>query len=230
MNLSSYESVYGVRGDTLEVSHLTEQPSGLAAHVAAHQLVVDDLQRELVRRRINAQYRREKSSPPTRTFKIGDTVMLLRPPVDKAAHAAVGPYVVVTVGEMSAYYSVAILGPDGEPTGLPTRAAAGQLRPFDMSRTTPETEYLRLVNEEFGDGEMWPTRAVVGHEPNPTRHGDLLFKVVWITNTGDSTTMEPVTWLMNNEHFKDYVSSHGLEAVVEAQARREKARDESARM
>jgi hypothetical protein len=52
--------------------------------------------------------------------------------------------------ESDAFYSVALMGPDGEPVGLATRAAAGQLRPFDMTRTTAAAEWDRLVAQEFG--------------------------------------------------------------------------------
>ena len=84
--------------------------------------------------------RRMFSDPPTPGFKIGDVVMLIRPPSDKLMSGAVAPYVVVTKEDTGTYYSVAILGPDGQPEGLPTRAAGAQLRPFDMSRTTPRAE------------------------------------------------------------------------------------------
>jgi hypothetical protein len=145
-------------------------------------------------------------------------------------HGAVGPYVVVSVGEHDAYYSVALLGPDGQPTGLPTRAAAGQLRPFDMSRTTPAAEWRRLVEQEFGDDEedaLFPTRRIADHRASQradSSDGDLEFLVVWITNRGDVTTWEPVHFLKNNEHFRDYIRSHRLQAAVLRQARRERAR------
>ena len=96
-----------------------------------------------------------------------------------------------------------------------------------MSRTTPEAEYRRLVAEEFGDNEFWPTRDVVSHRPSQRADasaGDLEFEVVWICEHGDERSFEPVQYLTHNEHFKAYVRTHGLETVVRAQTRRERAR------
>ena len=80
-------------------------------------------------------------------------------------------------------YRQEFLRPDGEPSGLHTRVAAGQLRPFDMSSTTPEAEWRRLQEQEFGD-EVFPMRAVTGHRRSRRGSADPLdfeFKVVWIT-------------------------------------------------
>lgn len=182
------------------------------------------------RHRIDRLYRREHATGPLQTFAVGDRVILIRPPADKMTHGAVGPYVVVSVGDSSAYYSIALLGPEGHPTGLPTRAASGQLRPFDMSRTTPAAEWQRLVETEFGDDDddtLYPTRRVASHRPSRRSDksaGDLEFEVVWITHRGDVTTWEPAHFLTSNEHFNDYVRAHGLQSAVRKQARRERAR------
>lgn len=185
------------------------------------------MQRSMLRSRLDRQYRRELAAGPTPTFGIGAPVMLLRPPADKMTHGAVGSYVVVTAEANGAYYSVALMGPDGGPSGLPTRAAAGQLRPFDMSRTTPEAEWRRLHEQEFGD-DMCPTRAVTGHRRSRRASADardLEFDVVWITADGDVVTQEPARHLSaaGNVHFKEYVREHGLTARVREQVRRERA-------
>jgi len=96
-----------------------------------------------------------------------------------------------------------------------------------MSRTNPQAEYRRLLAEEYGDDHMWPTRAVLQHRPSKRADaspGDLEFDVAWLTATGVVTTPEPVRFLINNEHFKAYVTDNGLESQVRAQLRRERKR------
>jgi hypothetical protein len=227
---SPFENVYGVRAEPLGRLSDPAVEGSLSDHIAARDDARADLLHTMLRHRIDRQHRRERATGPLPTFEVGQPVMLIRPPADKMTHGAVGPYVVVSVGEHDAYYSVALLGPDGQPTGLPTRAAAGQLRPFDMSRTTPAAEWRRLVEQEFGDDEedaLFPTRRIADHRASQradSSDGDLEFLVVWITNRGDVTTWEPVHFLKNNEHFKDYIRSNRLQAAVLRQARRERAR------
>lgn len=96
-----------------------------------------------------------------------------------------------------------------------------------MSRTTPEAEWRRLQEQEFGD-EAFPTRAVTGHRRSRRGSADPLdfeFKVVWITADGDETTWEPARHLSaaGNVHFKSYVESNGLASRVREQVRRERA-------
>ena len=227
LEMQPYEMVFGVRGESIERLHGIETTGDMAAMVESRRRVVEDLQRVLLRSRIHQQKLREAAVPPTPGFRIGDVVMLIRPPSDKLMSGAVAPYVVVTKEDTGTYYSVAILGPDGQPEGLPTRAAGAQLRPFDMSRTTPRAEWLRPQAEEFGD-ESFPTRAIVGHRPSERKDasdGDLEFLVTWITETGDVTTPEPAMWLTGNSHFKQYVDTHGLvRSQVRKQVQRERAR------
>ena len=154
--------------------------------------------------------------------------MLIRPPADKMTQGAVGPYLVVTADESQAYYSIAIMGADGNASGIPTRAAAlaGQLRPFDMSRTTPPAEGLRLHRQEFGD-DTCPIRSITGHRPcerSDAHVGDLEFHVVWITEEGDVPQWEPVSNLTRVQVFKDYVLAQGLSGLVKKQASRERRR------
>jgi hypothetical protein len=119
------------------------------------------------------------------------------------------------------------MGPDGEPTGLPARVAAEQLRPFDMTRTSPVAEWRRLHRQTLGP-EIFPTRAVVGHrdsERDDASPTDLEFLVVWITDEGDVPTWEPARHLsaMGNVHFKDYLTKNRLISRVRAQVTRERA-------
>jgi hypothetical protein len=171
---------------------------------------------------------REREVGPAREFAVGDTVMLLRPPEHKLVHGAVGPYVVVDAEETGSFYSVALLGADGQPSGSPARAAASQLRPFDMSRTTPEAEWLRLHWQEFED-DTCPTRAVTRSRESlraDAAEGDLEFEVIWITPRGDETTWEPARYLSEagNVHFKDFVRKHRLVGRVREQVTRELAK------
>ena len=231
MGRSPFECVFGVPGEPLDrlsslESVLTERdlPTMLAGRLEAKEA----LQNWLLRQRIDRQVRRERGTGPTATFAVGDTVMLIRPPADKMTQGAVGPYLVVTADESQAYYSIAIMGADGNASGIPTRAAAlaGQLRPFDMSRTTPQAEGLRLHRQEFGD-DTCPIRSITGHRPSERSDahvGDLEFHVVWITEEGDVPQWEPVSNLTRVQVFKDYVLAQGLSGLVKKQASRERRR------
>ena len=223
-NLQPFEIVFGVRGEPLDRLCEPGDAATLEEQVAARQEMIEVVQRWMLRTRIDRHYRRSRAVGPPGTFAVGDTVMLLRPPADKLTQGAVGPYVVVDADEPYGFYSVALLGPDGEPTGSATRAAAGQLRRFDMSRTTPEREWLRLQDQEFGE-ESFPTRAVTGHRRSRRRSAapeDLEFMVVWITPDGDKTTPEPVRHLVHNADFQRYVKKHNLVTRVKEQAARER--------
>ena len=113
--------------------------------------LTEAVERCLLARRIDRQYRASVGTSDSPEFAVGDPVMLLRPPQDKLTQGAVAPYVVVSVGDFGVYYGVSLMGPDGQPVGLPIRVAAAQLRRFNMSRTTPEAEWLRLYQQEFGE-------------------------------------------------------------------------------
>ena len=223
-----YENVFGVRGEPTERLHDPEASGDLATQLESRRVAVEDLQRVMLRHRIHQQKLREAAVRPTQGFNVGDTVMLLRPPSDKMMSGGVAPYVVVTKEDSGVYYSVAILGPEGEPVGLPTRAAGAQLRPFDMSRTTPRAEWLRLQAEEFGS-DTCPTKAVVGHRPSErmdASEGDLEFEVIWMTEEGDVTRFEPAQFLSaaGNVHFKEYVEAAGLKTRVRKQVQRERSK------
>lgn len=203
-------------------------PTDLPSFLAARKELSEAVTRWLLAHRLHRQHQRELATGPETTFNIGDTVMLLRPPKTKMTQGAVAPYVVVGSEPIGAFYNVDLMGPDGKPMGTPTRAAASQLRPFDMSRTTPEKEWLRLQREEFQD-DSCPIRAVTDHRPSRRRSrspGDLEFEVVWITPTGDVIQWEPARHLSaaGNVDFKDYIRHHRLVSLVREQVKRERVK------
>ena len=72
------------------------------------------------------------------------------------------------------------MDPDGVLRDQPPGGAAGQLRPFDMSRKTPALQWQRQQREALGDASH-PTRSVDGHRPSRRRsasEGDLEFEVL----------------------------------------------------
>jgi len=79
LNLSPYEAAYGVRGEPSDRLWDPEAIGDLESQLAARKQAVEDMQRSMLRCRLDRQYRRELATGPTPTFSIGDTVMLLRP-------------------------------------------------------------------------------------------------------------------------------------------------------
>jgi hypothetical protein len=218
VQLQLVENVLGVRGEPTERLCDPEAGGDLVSQLETRRLAVEDVQRVMLRHRIHQQKIRDDSVRPTPGFNIGDKVMLIRPPSDKLMSGAVAPYVVVTKEPTGTYYSVTILGPDGEPTGLPTRVAGTQLRRFDV-------EWTRLQADERGSGN-YPTKAAVGHRRSKTKglEGDLEFGVIWITKKGVETTSEPAQLLTGNAHFKEYWEAAGLTTSVRKRVQRERRR------
>jgi hypothetical protein len=221
--LSPNRIVFNTHGSPPERGLPWVEPLGLAEELEARTRAMEALQRAHLAMRIDRQYRRDRDCGSTGQFKVGDTVAVLRPPSDKLTQGAVAPFLVVGADESGAYYSTALMGPEGDPVGMATRVAAGQLRAFNMARTTPAAEWQRLQQQEFGT-EYYTTRAVTSHRPS--RRGsaaseDLEFEVVWITNEGDVSTWEPVRYLSRNVDFKEYVAGARLAARVRRQLARE---------
>jgi hypothetical protein len=136
---------------------------------------------------------------------------------------------ILSLGQRPDSYAAALMGPasdDGNAFGeIPTRAAASQLRPFKMSHSTPEKEWLH--GQEFGD-DSYRIRAVVAHRASKRSDADaasdLEFKVVWMTPEGDVSDWQPAMQLTGNIYFKDYVRQHWhrLAVRVKAQVSRER--------
>jgi transposase InsO family protein len=224
LGYSPREISFNTRGEAPERAVDLRGGVDLASALEHRAAVIDAVQRWMLRQRIDRQYRREQQTGPSRWFSIGESVMLLRPPKDKMTQGAVAPYTVVAADESGAFYSVALMGPDGEPVGLATRAAAGQLRPFDMTRTTAAAEWDRLVAQEFGD-DAWGTVEVSAHrasEREGAHSDDLEFLVLWATG---QSTWEPALELRDNVDFQDYVRRAGIPpSRVRQQVARERRR------
>ena len=228
LNLSPFEIALGMRSEpadrVLDVAE-GDIPSFLAARKEATEAVLQ----WLLCKRLSRQFQRELATGPSTKFNVGDTVMLLRPPADKLTQSAIAPYIVVDFDERGDYYAVSLMGADGKPVdAIPTRAAAAQLRPFDMSRTSPEKEWLRLQWQAFGD-DSCPVRAILAHRKSKRSdadYNDLEFRVLWITSDGDVEDWQPAHNLSSsgNIEFKNYIRQHRLVSRVRAQVTRERAK------
>jgi len=228
--LSPFEIVFGVRGgthDRFDFSPDERSPVDLSILLAVRFKTVTSSQHCMLRDRIDRLYRRKRAAGLSTIFAVGDSVELLQPPSDKMNQSGIAPYVVVSADDSSASYNVALIGPASELAVMATRAAAGQLRPFDKSCTTYEYEWRRLQWQEFDD-DTCLTRAVMRHRKS-RRPGadarDLEFEVIWITDRGDVTTWEPALYLSRagNVDFKEYVRQALLVSRVCAQVSRERS-------
>ena len=229
MGLSPFEIVFGVYGNlqdrSFDFSPDERSSVDLSILLSVHPQAVTSLQHWMLCDRIDRQYHRERAVGPSSNFDVGDSVMLLRPPSDKMTQSGIAPYVVVSADDSGAFYSVALLGPAGEPAGMATRVVAGQLHPFDMSRTTHE--WRRLQWQEFDD-DTCLIRSMTRHRKSrrPSADArDLEFEVIWITDRGDVTTWEPARHLScaGSVDFKEYERQALLVSHVRAQVSRERS-------
>ena len=104
-----------------------------------------------------------------------------------------------------------------------TQQHVNNLRPFDMSRSTPEAEQLRLL-----DADVYVVKSILAHRSRG-HHLDVLVKYKGY----EDPEWQDITPLRQVDVFKTYVVAHGLEQLVwlatsSAQAARKARRQASA--